>query len=57
MSTVEHSGGVDPNVVIQKMAVKLANVELRNSILEVALESAQAEIARLNSPAPTSESK
>jgi hypothetical protein len=41
---------VDPNAVIQKMAVKLANAELRNSMLEVALESAQAEIARLQAP-------
>jgi hypothetical protein len=38
---------VDPNTVIQKMAVKLANTELRNAMLEAALEAAQAEIARL----------
>ncbi len=38
---------VDPNAVIQKMAVKLANAELRTAMLEVALESAQAEIASL----------
>jgi hypothetical protein len=48
--------GVDPNAVLQKMAVKLANAELRNSVLEVALESAQAEIARLRGPVPTGES-
>jgi hypothetical protein len=35
------------NAVIQKMAVKVANVELRNAMLEVALETAQAEITRL----------
>lgn len=38
---------VDPNAVIQKMAVKLANAEVRTTMLEVALETAQAEIARL----------
>lgn len=41
------SAGVDPNAVIQKMAAKVANAELRNSLMEVALETAQAEIARL----------
>jgi hypothetical protein len=41
---------VDPNAVVQKMAVKVANTELRNAMLEVALESARAEIARLKSP-------
>jgi hypothetical protein len=44
---------VDPNAVIQKMAVKLANAELRNSMLEVALESVRQEIAQLQTPAPT----
>jgi len=38
---------VDPNAVVQKMALKLANAELRAAMLEVSLESAQAEIARL----------
>lgn len=38
---------VDPNAVIQKMAVKIANTELRNAMLEVALETAQAELAQL----------
>jgi hypothetical protein len=49
--------GVDPNAVIQKMAVKLANAELRNSMLETALESAQAEITRLQVSVPTGESE
>lgn len=44
--------GVDPNVVIQKMAVKLANTEVRNAMLESALEKANAEITRLNAPIP-----
>jgi hypothetical protein len=48
-----NNGGVDPNAVIQKMAVKLANLELQNSMLEVALESARQEIAQLQTPAPT----
>jgi hypothetical protein len=39
--------GVDSNAVIQKMAVKLANTEVRTAMLEVALESAQAELSRL----------
>lgn len=38
---------VDPNAVIQKMAVKLANAELRAAMLEVALESAREELAGL----------
>jgi hypothetical protein len=41
---------VDPNAVIQKLAVKLANAEVRNSMLEVALESAREEITRLLNP-------
>jgi hypothetical protein len=44
--------GVDPNAVIQKMGMKLASAEVRNSMLEVALESAQAEIAQLRGPSP-----
>jgi hypothetical protein len=43
---------VDPQAVIQKMAVKLANLELRNSMLEVALESAREEIATMRLSAP-----
>lgn len=39
--------GIDPQAVVQKMAVKVANLELRNSMLEVALESAQQEISQL----------
>ena len=38
---------VNPQAILQKMAVKIANVELRNAMLEVALESAQAELASL----------
>lgn len=41
----------DANAVIQKMAVKVANVELRNAMLEVSLETAQAEIASLKAQA------
>jgi hypothetical protein len=48
--------GVDANAVIQKLAVKLANAELRNSMVEASLESAQAEIARLQGQLPTGES-
>lgn len=48
--------GVDPNAVIQKMTAKVANAELRNVMLEVALESAQAEIARLQASVPAEES-
>jgi hypothetical protein len=44
-------GSVDPQAVIQKMAVKVANMEVRNSMLEVALETAREEIARLTSDA------
>lgn len=47
--------GVDPNAVIQKMAAKIANTELRNSMLEVALESAHEEITRLKNPTPDEE--
>jgi len=43
---------VDLQAVIQKLAVKIANVELRNSMLEVALESAREEIAQLRSSIP-----
>jgi hypothetical protein len=41
---------IDPNAVIQKMAAKIANAELRNAMLEVGLEAAQTEIARLKNP-------
>jgi hypothetical protein len=44
---------VNSNAVIQKLAVKVANVELRNAMLEVALESAQAEIKHLQSQEPS----
>jgi hypothetical protein len=46
----EVDSSVDPNAVIQKLAVKLANAEVRNSMLEVALESAREEITRLLNP-------
>ena len=40
---------VRANAILQKMAVKLANAELRASMMEVALEAAQEENARLKS--------
>lgn len=40
---------IDPQAIIQKLAVKIANVEVRNSMLETALESAQAELAKFKS--------
>jgi hypothetical protein len=43
--------GIDP-LVLQKMALKLAQMEVRNSILEVALESAQRELASLRGDGP-----
>jgi hypothetical protein len=34
---------VDPQAVLQKMAAKIANLEVKNAMLEVALESARKE--------------
>lgn len=45
-------GTVDPQAIVQKLVVKIANVELRNAMLEVALESAQRELATLRGSNP-----
>lgn len=46
---------VDPNRVIQKLALRIANEAIQNAMKDVALEDANAEIDELQVPTGTHE--
>lgn len=47
--------GVDPSKVIQKLAVRMANEIIQSAATEVALEEAQAAIAKHETPTAPNE--